>query len=1047
MSSSTPAITIVKSTPLEERIGASYSERKLLSEADRRAFESRDPSEIKTVAERQVLRVIMGQSGYSLDYDQFYRKHIVGSLQDLVRGGKIPGALIALHADKPEEIPTFSWFKLDKLTSKTVRGQGWLAEVVSALDRDTLARTFVSKFADQKKFDRAYKASEYLTYLQQAALDPSKGADNPILASAFARFDPVHVRAATKDLILATSFVDAKDLHDELTEIANPGERAEYVREVSDLLLGVSIYGEANKSRCTSGAMRRSWLGDKDHEQHIVEKLYGLVDDRFRGESGQFDLGLLRHHMSSPDFETKLPEVAKRYVDVKTFHDFWMENVVRPMDKSPLIFSHGDALPTNVMVQHDKNLEAKHGTDRKYSLVDMEFAGRDYIQNQFVQLYAKAGIFDWDGSSYAGASGGSIEDALLEVDHSRLGIFARDAGLKIKEEDYDSFRDTYARLKVENYMAWATRYHQLPKVVALRNEAQSMEMSRYYYTLAVEEMKKLGMFEDWKTCNALEYTNKIFGTPYDLAKDKDKMMRIHAELHPHHSTVSFFDPEDMFDPESQLEDMIYKMAEKDRKKRRKSWLVNTGIALAGLTLLGAVAFLGSREYDQLRQDEIVEQLSGHYETFDPTSVWRVDIDHDRMENVEAALAKVCKTKRDDTNAGQFSEPQRQRVYNACTSPQNAIVVYRMGRTIGEGLEVVQLLWELSGEKYFWNPNPGEGYAPYLPQTVAASIASQINPDNWALLPMEDGRSWRTRQLDAIEAIAKSDPTAIHLRQINQLSDQDRIILGMKVDDDYTVQTRQRYRELGRERGFWHLGLSRGEQVVKPGVTRDAYVKAAEGLVHSELVKAIIDQNERHNPFEGYRMHMSHGEMNEIAIEGFEGFAVLDPDLRIGRIYHAQGEAVPNLQGCYERLMSHGELSAESIPKFGDFVVLDPDLRIDRTHPSEEELTTQDRTQRPLTKLVRMLEDEGINPLNPTAGMDLNHCADESVSYRDLDVSRTGLYNALVRYLSGGHYYEQAVSLAKAGGVNPGEFLSNTDVGRVSLKIINAVCKYEVKQRE
>ncbi|MBT4716937.1 hypothetical protein HOB85_03105, partial [Candidatus Woesearchaeota archaeon] len=128
-------------------------------------------------------------------------------------------------------------------------------------------------------------------------------------------------------------------------------------------------------------------------------------------------------------------------------------------------------------------------------------------------------------------------------------------------------------------------------------------------------------------------------------------------------------------------------------------------------------------------------------------------------------------------------------------------------------------------------------------------------------------------------------------------------------------------------------------------------------------------------------------------------------------------------------------------------VLDPDLRIDRTHPSEEELTTQDRTQRPLTKLVRMLEDEGINPLNPTAGMDLNHCADESVSYRDLDVSRTGLYNALVRYLSGGHYYEQAVSLAKAGGVNPGEFLSNTDVGRVSLKIINAVCKYEVKQRE
>ena len=133
---------------LEEILNKSNKKIQELYQRHKDVLSSKDIEEISRIAHLHVLKLGLGEL-----YNDFLMKHIPGAIKEEL-GQSIDGRMLFLM-DHPEEIPTFESYKIDKITGKSVKGEGELIEVSSVLSRNNIAKTFVTKFENKKAFRNA----------------------------------------------------------------------------------------------------------------------------------------------------------------------------------------------------------------------------------------------------------------------------------------------------------------------------------------------------------------------------------------------------------------------------------------------------------------------------------------------------------------------------------------------------------------------------------------------------------------------------------------------------------------------------------------------------------------------------------------------------------------------------------------------------------------------------------------------------------------------------------------------------------------------------
>ncbi|MBT3406055.1 hypothetical protein HN419_02700 [Candidatus Woesearchaeota archaeon] len=878
--------------------------------SDMSAFRRLNTDAIEACSHRQALKLRLGRR-----YNKFWQKHIMGEIEELVLADEVSGSALKAAREDAINLPTFSRYYHDRLTSKTLRKKGWIAEVATILGESTVLRTFVSAFDDRKRYKAAYKGSQFVARVA----DSKDKYQSPELDSILDTVSAVRVRQA-KGNVLATSFVNARNLHETLTTTDSVEERAQYLRETSDILTALSVVGQAQNGK-------NRWMETKSHTSLFYDKFYPLVDERLQDEK------------SRPNKK----RIPKSYTDITKFHEFWTTQVCP--EETNYMPTHGDALPTNfILTQKDEQ--------RKYSPIDLEYACKDFIQNQFVQLYAKSGILDWNGQSFE-LGGMPVEDNLLAGNYATF-ISLMEATGQSTNTTLDEFRDTYQRLKVENYLIWATRHLQIPKVIDVANEAESKETARYYYTLAVEEMKKLGI-ED--TNNALEYTNKIFGTPYNLESDQAKMREIHGRTH---HVLSSFEPEDPYDPHEETA----KLARKFRRSNIASRVLVAGGALAVVAGLAAGVIGFDAWYDKYEDKSNAAKLVALYAA-EPT-VMRASIGPVQDEQISIKALQLADFACSNPQASRSAE--RKVYFDDCNPEVDRWTIYYASQDPFKGRDIMEIAKNLAGSHEF------RDYAIYLPPSLVRAVLSKRFGGDVKDRPIGEGMFRDIRSEAMLDPIAKS----IWLNEELFQADSQRI--RYRLDSNYGDALIRNYQQLATERSGWlqnteEYGPENAGEM--PGVTLNDHLDYATGKVSRDLIKAIAEINNQHNP---YSTSYRGGEMH-----GYEGLVLIDP---------------------HDTTMSF--------------------------HPHSGHLPKPDRIARPIEKLIEILDEYDIDPNNPLADIDYKPGpgADENATRQNLR-----LQGALIEYLTSGFVHRDLEEIANTFGVTQEKIFRTSIVHLAAEQII------------
>lgn len=566
-----------------------------------RILEGGDRAEIAKIAAQHVLKLELGK-----DYEGFFIKHIAGGVKEELAKG-IDARIIDL-LNNPKDLPTFESCIRGKPSRKSPLCG--LVEVVTHLAKDISAKTFVLRFDDKCQLNNSVYGHSFIRNLKslvERTYFDYTNPDHALIRDIFKRLKPVDIRFADKGT-LGITFINANNVLEEFEHNqAGLNDRLSYLKEISDINLAVGVLGNYFEDRLTRKPGIISRLKDYFSRPNLTrqsviadefwEKFYNRIDTKLtkkeiEGTKHAFEL-FFRGGSSRTSDEFGKPSEITYYENVPQpimrFQEFIDAEVLNVIEDNDACYAQNDAIPTNQMVMHDKNLATNNGSDRIYSLIDFEVFGKSLLQRMFVDLWSNSGIHDYKGEPLS-INGRSIEDELLSHALESYKALKRVAGKEPSIDDEKHFIDTYQKSKIQGNLLWAARFKKAANEARKRsldeNARKLDDGARYFYTLSLREMEKQGLIGKDKGLDALklEYAHEIFGKPMQDAE----LLRTWSELNLKNRLSTVYHLQEPFGSHQKLEEMVEKY-EKSLKKaslRKKAYL---GLGLIGLTLLPVIS--------------------------------------------------------------------------------------------------------------------------------------------------------------------------------------------------------------------------------------------------------------------------------------------------------------------------------------------------------------------------------------------------------------------------------------------------------------------------
>ncbi|GEM_PF-4281445 len=527
--------------------------------------------ERRAIAHLHVLKLLLGRQ-----YDGIVTESVLGALRQKVRDGACDR--LTLEEIEHNGVQTFETIKGDKVTGFHVYERGILVVATHVVDGKPIAKTIYSVFKDPDQQAHASGAQRYMHHVAEYAKTAATDPEVLRILSRCSTMEPTY----SDDGLLGNLFLaDAQDLHDTL-KTGNPTLEDRYAllrdKAAIDLALGfyANAYGQTAPGRKLATRVGGQVFETRDHERLILEKVFMRADASLRNR-------FIRDYTADA--------AGKHIVDMVQAREYTARRegrIIQALDLNStdgMAFVHGDNLPANTMVGRDRAGNAV------YTPIDFEFACRDFIENSLVQCWVKAGIYDHAGASLAMRDGRTIEDALLT---DAVGVMRKLDG----PFDEAKFRERFGRLKAENYLLWAARYHHYSQSRQVTDPKESQAMMRHYATLFTKEMVRQKLAID-DTDPSLRPVHALFGDPLDDAAMRGIHGR-HVSKERSHSVLRMdFD----VDAEGKLEDLVRR--HKSGQRRRK-FTNAAGIATASALML-ALTFTAGRYRNQVLDYQYQEE--------------------------------------------------------------------------------------------------------------------------------------------------------------------------------------------------------------------------------------------------------------------------------------------------------------------------------------------------------------------------------------------------------------------------------------------------------
>lgn len=762
--------------------------------------------ERREIAPLHFLKLHLGE-----EYNAVVTESVLAALREKVKTGECDRLL--LDEIEKNGILTFETLKGDKTTGFHVYDRGSLVIATHVVGSKAVARTMYSIFNDPARQHHAALGQRYMHAIAEYAKQAATDEDIIRILNTCATMEPTY----SKDGLLGNLFLaGAKDLHDVLKKSDLPIEdRYTLLRDKAAVDLVLGFYANAFE-QSTAGKRFRKQNGKQafkpvDHKRLVYEKAFMRASQAFRNRMVREGIADADGNIISSDSLQKLDGTS----EARLVQALGLEGT------EGMTFVHGDNLPPNTMVSHDK----AHGIS--FTPIDFEFAGRDYTENSLVQCWMKSGMYDHEGKSALLPDGRSLEDALL---HDSVGVMRR------LNHDFDegTFRQRFARLKAENYLLWAARYHHYADNRRVRNPEENRTLARYYHTLFIREMERQGICnDDVRACSTT-----LFGETLDDAA----MRAIHEQHLPEKRSHSVLRMDLEADAEVELEGMIRQYA--SRRKRRKAGIVATAAGLAAL-FIGGIGFAVHQ-----RQQEIDTNIAGLTEIWDeysPAITPVIGRTHTRAGK-EIQDSSKFRHIRDLLTSQQAVMPLAGAVPPR-DSPDtiDVMVAYLLDENQEEGVRKLRLVQKIAESKSF------EGYSPYLPDDVnyRAKVFTQGYTDNFRDQALREARNK-----------ARSTIRSAYMTQVRSFLEQD----SYRHTDGIVRNTSYIHKSLIADTTQdWAVALSEGRLSREEMVTHDEVVNLARNRVSPYLVDAILDEYEFQNPY--LRLH------------GYEGLTFFDIELR------------------------------------------------------------------------------------------------------------------------------------------------------------------------
>lgn len=532
--------------------------------------------ERRSIAHLHVLKLLLGRQ-----YDGVVTESVLGALRQKVKDGECDR--LTLEEVDRNGVQTFEGIKGDKVTGFHVYERGILVVATHVVDGEPIAKTMYSVFKDPSQREHASEAQRYThavaEFAQMTAVDPE-------ILRILSRCSTMEPTYSDGGLLGNLFLADAQDLHDTLkTGNHTLEDRYALLRDKAaiDLALGfyANAFAQTAPGRKLAGRAGGQVFETRDHERLLLEKVFMRADPALRNR-------FVRDWISADGKHVADMAKAREYIAGREGKLIQALGVDGTKD---MTFVHGDNLPSNTMVGRDK------AGKTVYTPIDFEFACKDFIEGSLVQCWAKAGIYDHTGASLAMGDGRTIEDALL-TDATNV--------MRKLDANFDDarFRERFGRLKAENYLLWAARYHHYSQSRHVKNPEESQALMHYYATLFTKEMVKQGIASGADD-PLLKPVTALFGDPLDDATMRDIHERHVPEQRSHSVLHTDFD----VDAEGKLDELVRRHKWKQRK--RKIGMVS-GVATASALML-ALAFTAGRYRDQVLDYQYQEETASKNE--------------------------------------------------------------------------------------------------------------------------------------------------------------------------------------------------------------------------------------------------------------------------------------------------------------------------------------------------------------------------------------------------------------------------------------------------
>ncbi len=575
--------------------------------ADLKALRSRDPARIKGLLDRHFLKVFLGRS-----YDRVIGESVLKVLKRKANEGDIDA--ITLDRIVREGLLHVEHIKRDKLSGLHIYDRGMLVEADHYLpgqgddNPEHLARTIYSIFHDQSARERAGQAQQFFHELAGYAREHANTNAVRITLRQLRTMEPTY-NAGT---IVGNLFLgNARDLQETFKD-CDLDERVSHLRTLDrmDIILGHYAHEFLQTARGKALATARNGKAEAlfkpvDHRRLLYEKV------------------LLR---ADPTLKNRSDEEWKDLADLLA---------IDPAD-TPLrqTVVHGDALPANTMVQAVR--DAYHAF--YYTPIDFEFACVDYVEKMLVQRWAKSGIYDHLGRPLH-VEKGDVQQLLVEA---VLKTYQA-RGLTL---DRTTFEQLIGKLKIENYLQWASRSKKYAEdlkddLKASDGDIKKQEdLTKYFHTLAVLEIKRQGLISEdtasskdaMSSDHRIAYLAGLFGETFPDEEIEEEMLRIHENLHPDRSGHSVMKEGYQGNVDKQLERIVAQASRKRAVGIGKT--VGTSLAIAGM-VVGLGAHAHNLEY--LRYlTEVDSWIRETYKQRAETLAWTLKYDGIHDEDMKKA---------------------------------------------------------------------------------------------------------------------------------------------------------------------------------------------------------------------------------------------------------------------------------------------------------------------------------------------------------------------------------------------------------------------------